>query len=89
MGSYFSGPASPASWQIALLSLGMLALDKLRFPNRETLYNIPGGLGLYSKEMVSSIRLLTNPDLDRLPWRTHFPVAAPTGDDRMCSSGSE
>lgn len=29
------------------VSLGMIVLDDIRFPSRETLYNVPGGSGLY------------------------------------------
>lgn len=33
---------------INFVSLGMVVLDELRFPNGQTLYDVPGGSGLYS-----------------------------------------
>lgn len=37
--------------ELRFLSLGMVVLDQLRFPDRETLYDIPGGSGTYGEYM--------------------------------------
>lgn len=39
------GSASPI-----FVSLGMVVLDELRFPSRETLFDVPGGSGLYGSQ---------------------------------------
>ena len=31
------------------LSLGIVVLDELHFPSRETMYDVPGGSGAYSQ----------------------------------------
>lgn len=41
----------------AFVSLGMVVLDELQFPSRETLYDVPGGSGAYSRSRKPSLVL--------------------------------
>ncbi|KAI8665873.1 PfkB domain-containing protein [Fusarium keratoplasticum] len=43
-----SGSVQPQSSSPTFVSLGMVVLDEIRFSSRETLYNVPGGSGLYA-----------------------------------------
>ncbi|KAJ3464741.1 hypothetical protein MRS44_009527 [Fusarium solani] len=43
-----SGSVQPQRNSPTFVSLGMVVLDEIRFPSRETLYNVPGGSGLYA-----------------------------------------
>ncbi|UPL03541.1 hypothetical protein LCI18_014475 [Fusarium solani-melongenae] len=43
-----SGSMQPQSNSPIFVSLGMVVLDEIRFPSQETLYNVPGGSGLYA-----------------------------------------
>ncbi|KAI8717142.1 PfkB domain-containing protein [Fusarium sp. LHS14.1] len=43
-----SGNVQPQSSSPTFVSLGMVVLDEIRFPLRGTLYNVPGGSGLYA-----------------------------------------
>lgn len=46
-------PSQNGLVQPGVLSLGMVVLDELRFPDRDTLYDVPGGSGTYGEYMTS------------------------------------
>lgn len=46
MGAYFPMPLEDKD--LVFVSLGMVVLDEIRFPNGPALYNVAGGSGLYS-----------------------------------------
>lgn len=49
-----------------VVSLGMVVLDELRFPDRDTLYDVPGGSGTFGEQFRQLCR--TRADGYKLPW---------------------
>jgi hypothetical protein len=46
MGGVFSSTSSQEA-RLHFVSLGLVVLDELHFPDRETLYDVPGGSGAF------------------------------------------
>ena len=42
-------PSQYTHLQPDVVSLGMVVLDELRFPDRDTLHDVPGGSGTYGE----------------------------------------
>ncbi|EEU36857.1 uncharacterized protein NECHADRAFT_81108 [Fusarium vanettenii 77-13-4] len=50
-----SGSVQPQSNSPTFVSLGMVVLDEIRSPSMETLYDVPGGSGLYGYDFPESV----------------------------------